>query len=63
MSTNEKKETSVEKQEGIDVSNVNFDPNGQVDGLDDSVLDDAAGGVLSVDESTNTAGCGNAYKC
>jgi len=54
MSTNDKKETvSVEQPEGIDVSNVTFDPNGKVDGLAEDVLDSVSGGLAPVDDSNN----------
>jgi len=52
MSTNDKKDDiTPEQAEGIDVSNVTFDPNGKVGGLSDDVLDAVAGGLM--DDSNN----------
>jgi hypothetical protein len=47
-----------EKKIGIEVDSVTFDSNGEVVGLDDSVLDNVAGGLMDSD-----SGCINGANC
>lgn len=35
----------VNKEQGIDLDKITIDANGEIDGLDDSVLDNVAGGL------------------
>ena len=63
MSTNDKKEiNSAEQPEGIDVSNVTFDPDGKVNGLTDEALDGVAGGLMDSNNGScpqaNVGSCG-----
>jgi hypothetical protein len=53
----------TKKETGIEVENITFDDKGQVAGLDESVLDEAAGGLASVDAGVNAEACINLYKC
>jgi hypothetical protein len=46
------------KKTGIEVDSVTFDSNGEVEGLDESVLDSAAGGLMAGD-----SGCINGANC
>lgn len=59
MSNKGKMEDAVESKEGIDIKKVTFDENGEVIGLDDTVLGDiAAGGQMVNDGCTvNNTGC------
>lgn len=48
------------KKEGIDIDEVTFDADGRVQGVEDSELDDVAGGVMAVEDNS---GCVNGLKC
>lgn len=43
----------VKKQQGIDLEQVRIDANGEIDGLDDDVLDAIAGGVMAKPTNDN----------
>lgn len=55
----QKKNDSPEKP-GIDVETVTFDANGNVQGVEDSELDDVAGGLMVADKDS---GCINGFNC
>lgn len=58
MQNNEQK--PVDEKEGINVDNVTFDQDGNVDGLSDDALDSIAGGIMSDSEDVNgNCGCTN----
>lgn len=58
MSNKDKVTGAVESKEGIDIEKVTFDENGEVVGLDDTVLADISGGLASEEEViTNGSGC------
>jgi hypothetical protein len=46
------------KETGIEVDSVTFDSNGEVEGVDESVLDGVAGGLQAGD-----SGCINGFNC
>lgn len=45
-------------KDGIEVTTLTFDANGEVVGLSDDVLGEIAGGLMAEEETKNT-GCGN----
>lgn len=53
------KEQNVTK-EGIEVDEVTFDANGKVQGVEESDLDDVAGGLMVAKDNS---GCINAWNC
>lgn len=50
------KDTDAADPGGTEITNVTFDENGQVVGLEEEILDDVSGGLL---ESANNSGCNN----
>lgn len=51
------------KQDGIEVDKVDFDKNGMPEGLEDELLDGAAGGLLSANQSGDCGGGSTNYAC
>lgn len=51
----EQNKNEVKKETGVEIEGVTFDEKGEVVGLDEDILDDVAGGLVS----ENNTGCGN----
>lgn len=52
----EQTKNEVKQETGVEIERVTFDENGGLVGLDESALDDVAGGLL---DAENNKGCGN----